>query len=67
MPKVAAVQLDLLDSGELAKPIELLMRQKVLVRSEKLAEDHDDYQGRISMRQVCPYVWKLTLWQYANR
>ena len=52
MPKIATLELDLLDSGGYGKPIQHLVLQKVLVQSEKLAMDHDDEEGLRAMRKT---------------
>ena len=43
LPKIIKVKLDLKDSGGYAGPIEYLLRQQLLIQSEKLADDHGDH------------------------
>jgi hypothetical protein len=50
LPKIVAATLDLKDSGGYGAPLQLLIKQQMLVQAEKLAENHGDYDGANAMR-----------------
>ena len=52
LPKIIKVKLDLKDSGGYAGPIEYLLRQQLLIQSEKLADDHGDYAAANKIRRT---------------
>ena len=51
LPKLIKVKLDLKDSGGYGGPVEYLLRQQQLIKSEQLAEDHGDFSGAAQIRR----------------